>query len=677
MSARIFRILLLNTLLCISASQALSQNDNEVRSIALDSISVKTYRRTVGIKNRADGALVWDMASLSRMPQILSSADPIRYTQFLPGIQTNNEYQSGIHVLGCDNEHNIVSIGGAPLYNVAHLLGFFSSFNAPHYKTMTLRDNAPGGDFANRLGAELTMLPSTEISDSLKGECSVGMLSSQGTLRLPFKNSSALTLSLRASYIDLFYSPWLNIDGSSLKYTFYDLNATYVKHFRECHSLIFDAYSGIDRAKLSTNPGQLKTKDKWGNNMGAVHWIFTPNKDFTTKTTLYCTSYGNRLGIALADEKFGLKSSITDLALRNHSSWKNFSAGAEFIYHDIQPQTTDGSNTSFTDYNAIPATKSLEASVYVGWAQPILKKLKLSTSLRSSIYATDGKTYSALDPSAELRYASERFSASLNYSLRHQYLFQTGFSDMGLPVEFWLSASKELKPQYGHGLVAKAEIPLFNKRYQLSLSAHYKRLFRQVEYSGNALDLITTNYDFRKHLLQGEGQNYGVSAMLTKCSGRLTGWLSYAYNRARRKFPTLGEGEIFPASHERPHELNVVGTYKLSEHWDFGATFVFCSGTPYTAPVSAYFLNGSLISKYGKYNGARMSDYLRLDLSANYRWSNRRRIRQGFNLSIYNATCTKNDIFHYVHTNKKDRIYYRTVGFIEFMLPSLSYFFKW
>ena len=72
------------------------------------------------------------------LPQVLGSADPVRYAQMLPGVQTNGECRSGIHIQGCDNGHNFISIGGVPIYNVNHLLGIFSTFNALHYPSMSL-----------------------------------------------------------------------------------------------------------------------------------------------------------------------------------------------------------------------------------------------------------------------------------------------------------------------------------------------------------------------------------------------------------------------------------------------------------------------------------------------------------------------------------------------------------
>ena len=107
---------------------AYSQNNDSTRIVMLDSIIIKGYRHTTPIKINSRGVTIWKMNNLAELPQIMSNSDPIHYAQMLPGIQTNSEYKSGLHVEGCDNLHNIVSLEGVPLYNVNHLLGFFSTF---------------------------------------------------------------------------------------------------------------------------------------------------------------------------------------------------------------------------------------------------------------------------------------------------------------------------------------------------------------------------------------------------------------------------------------------------------------------------------------------------------------------------------------------------------------------
>lgn len=289
-------------------------------NLSLDTVVVKgnTFSRTV--RNRADGSFVWDMQMMDYMPKILGNADPLHYAQMLPGIQTNNEMKSGINIQGCDNSHNMLSIGGVPIYNVSHLLGFFSTFNPSHYPTFTLHQNAPLS--ISRIGGQLNMDLSEHVADTLSGEVSVGLISSQGTLRLPISKNTSLTASLRGSYINMLYSKWLQADDQQIQYSFYDVNAT-LTHRIDSHNMLFaDFYMGRDDISFKESDYYAKTKDFWGNTMGALHWVHQQPQGFRMKHSLYVTSYANEFQLNLQDAQFQLPSSITDFGYQSRFEWK-------------------------------------------------------------------------------------------------------------------------------------------------------------------------------------------------------------------------------------------------------------------------------------------------------------------------------------------------------------------
>ena len=66
----------------------------------LDSVVVTSHRYTSGVKVDAHGDFRWRMQMLDELPKLLGNADPIHYAQMLPGLQTNSEYTSGVHIQG-------------------------------------------------------------------------------------------------------------------------------------------------------------------------------------------------------------------------------------------------------------------------------------------------------------------------------------------------------------------------------------------------------------------------------------------------------------------------------------------------------------------------------------------------------------------------------------------------
>lgn len=662
--------------LCAFPVVGLSQSAEEAWSLSLDSITVSGNRYGQTVQPRSDGSLRWNMSLMDYLPKILGNADPVHYAQMLPGIQTNNEFRSGLNMQGCDNAHNLMTLGGVPVYNVSHLLGFFSAFNPSHYPSFLLYKSLSPADPTNRLGGLFTMEPHRKLADSLSGELTVGLISSQATLRLPLTRRTTLTTSLRGSYLNLLYSRWLRPDGQQLRYSFYDVNATLLHQVDDANQLLADFYMGNDRVSFQENNYYADMNDTWGNLVGALHWYHQANSSLSMHHTLYVTSYHNRFSLQMQEAQFRLPSCITDVGYRGRAEWLRWGAAIETVIHHLQPQQLSTAGSFNLSPGAVPRVTAFEGSLCLDYRQPLGPVMALHGGLRGTLFRQQGANSQSLGPTLAFVFDDNRTQVSFSYALRHQYLFQTGFSNMGLPTEFWLTASEKRRPQYAHCLTLNAATYLFGRRYRLSADVFYRRLYHQIEYSGSVLDYLNTTYDIDRRLLCGDGYNSGFSLMLNKCAGPLTGWIAYSFTRARRSFPQLSSERHYPAIHERPHELDIVATYSLNRHWSFGATLVYASGTPFTAPSSISLINDNLLMTYGQHNGSRLKPYLRADLSATYKWQGRLLREQGINLSLYNALAHSNELFYYVRQSSDRSFAYHPVRFVIDILPSVSYFCK-
>ena len=660
---------------CALSLSAFGQDDESAWTFTLDSITVKGYRYLSPLKNAADGTLQWDMTNLGLMPQILGNADPVHYAQMLPGIQTNNEYKSGINIEGLESQHNTVSVFGVPIYNVNHLLGFFSVFNASHFSSMTLVKDAASADMPNRLGGCLDMTHHKGIPSAANGSLSLGLISSQATVKAPIGQKTSVNASLRGSYINMLYGRWLQTDGNQIKYSFYDANATVTHRLNDCNTIIADFYNGNDRAGFEYDLVISDISAKWQNTMGAIHWL-AESRRLTSKTSAYVTAYNSRLTLDMTGIKIGATAGITDIGLKNTTSSDKWTAGAEAVWHRVRPQSIE-QQEGFNATDRSAATEhSFEGSLFADYKIPIGGNISLITGLRATCYANAEYSDFHLSPSTCLEYDAGTFRMSLNYALRHQYVFQTGFSDMGLPTEYWLTANEKLKPQYAHQFSLGGNTELLERRYRITADVFCHILYNQLGYRGSVLDIANTDNANDFTLMTGKGRSLGFSVMLHKFKGRLTGWLSYTYTHARRQFDEQRQRHWHPANHERPHELNFVGTYSAGQHWSFSATAIASSGTPFTAAEDVYLLGNNVVIKYGEYNGARLKAYFRADVSANYKWLTRKGHEQGVNLSVYNITNRENQIYYHLSTNVDGWFAYKPLSFVVKSLPSVSYYLK-
>ena len=164
-----------------------------------------------------------------------------------------------------------------------------------------------------------------------------------------------------------------------------------------------------------------------------------------------------------------------------------------------------------------------------------------------------------------------------------------------------------------------------------------------------------------------DGVNYGLTLLLTRNSGHLTGWAAYSFGRA------LMSGNI-PSSHERIHELDLVLNYEGGK-WDCGANFVLAGGTPFTAPENFFIISGLPVANYGEVNSSRLPAYSRLDLSFNWYFLRDAGRTFGANVSVYNALCC-NNVLSYRLDVVNDELAYVPVSFALKFMPSVSLFYR-
>lgn len=629
---------------------------------------------TTAVSMHHDGEMRWDSRVFHDLPKVLGNADPVRYAQMTPGIQTNSDMDAGLHIQGSDQTHNMFSIHEVPIYNAAHMLGIFSVFNASHYTAMTLKKHAQLAKDPARLGGMLNMELSETTADSVSGEVAVGFISSQGTLRLPTGKRSSLTLSGRTSYLNLLYGRWLSEDDMQMKYSFFDANATWTWQPSSRHSVLADFYAGNDRMHMDENEYMARMRLRWGNTMAAVH-VLSDLGGRQLRNSVYFTSYRNRLQLSQAEAVFRLPSDINDLGYKGSISCGQFSAGAEATWHNLLPQDPVAEGIYNTQLSRQPRYHTQEYSLHADYHKTAFGMLDIAAGLRGNAYVDfQDKCHLSADPSLGFSLTRSKWNATLSYAVRHQYLFQTGTSSLGMPTEFWTSIGGDIRPQWGHGPSLLANVYVAGGRVRLSAEAYYRRLTHQIEYDGDIMKFLNTDYRLEENLLRGKGENYGFSVMAHKLSGKVTGWVSYAYGRARRHFSEGTVAGTFPANHERPHEINALATWHQSRRWTFSGVFTYASGTPFTAPEHFYVMNGMLLAEYGEHNAHRLRPYYRLDLSANFLFRSRS-LEHGLNLSVFNVTGHNNDVtcrLKIYHSRYK----YAHYSLLKFPLPSISYFAK-
>lgn len=103
------------------------------------------------------------------------------------------------------------------------------------------------------------------------------------------------------------------------------------------------------------------------------------------------------------------------------------------------------------------------------------------------------------------------------------------------------------------------------------------------------------------------------------------------------------------------------------------------SGGAYTPTRDLYIAGGSFVRGHGSYNGARLPDYHRLDLSVTY-WLRRKPWRSGINLSLFNLYAHRNPLYIswpvLVDEEKHEYQIHPRRHYLYTVIPSVSWIFK-
>ena len=82
------------------------------------------------------GEINLNMDRVKTLPAFMGEVDILKTVQFLPGVSSGGEGNTGFYVRGGGPDQNLNLLDEATVYNASHLFGFFSVFNADAIKNV-------------------------------------------------------------------------------------------------------------------------------------------------------------------------------------------------------------------------------------------------------------------------------------------------------------------------------------------------------------------------------------------------------------------------------------------------------------------------------------------------------------------------------------------------------------
>lgn len=702
------RLILLLAFLCshlVSFAQVDSLSGQVHRLDAAVIVSQSAKQRLLQAQLGLDAI---DEGLIRKVPAFLGETDIIKVIQMLPGVQSPSEGSSGFSVRGGLIDQNLILLDGTPLYCAGHFLGFISMFN----NDILGRTDLYKGDFPVKYGGRISSVLDTYTRDSdmerYHGHASLGLVSSGIFLEGPVvKERLGFALSARRSFLDAAFPSIKKIpDRSRLR--FYDVNAKLTWIASERDHFYLSGFIGGDRFASSLEQYGLNLMDfRYSNKTASLRWRHTFSPTVQSNVSLYYSKYRTDLSGDYNYAIFDYDSFVRETGLKAGITWQidgtnTLEAGMDIPYFRINSGdcVPREGNITFREIHIAPSF-AIQPSVYIG-NKTLLRRATIRYGLRLSEFTSMGMTdQHYYDPvtheETEIRYfgfgepiqsywgLEPRLSASLplgassavkaSYTRVRQYFQQALVSTSGSPLDVWLPASPNIKPQISDQFSVGYYRNFRDNVVESSVEVFYKDNKNTLDFVENT-GVILDRPDREAFLRFGKSYAYGAEFMLKYDFGKWNGWLGYTFSKALYVIPEINGGRPYasPVNHE--HSVNLLLCHTFSRRISASAAWVFYSGAPTTYPVSRFSLGDSYAPIFSSRNEGRLPDYHRLDLSLTMKTK-----RRADNLpwsgewvfSLYNA-YSRHNVWSVVYSLSQYEEKPRAAKLYLFpILPSLSY----
>lgn len=639
----------------------------------LDEVVINTDSRQQIIKmNENVSQISLSPKRLASIPN-LGEKDIFRALQLLPGVSGTNESSAGLYVRGGTPDQNLVLLDGFTVYHVDHFYGFFSAFNSDAIKDIQLFKGGFPAEYGGRISSVMDLTGKRGNINKVSFSGGLSLVSANATLEIPIGEKANLLLAGRRSYTDIIRSGLYNnifdlyndndqSNGTRFpnfnnfqqnqtqpSFYFYDLNTKFSYNPSDKDIISISMYNGednLDSSRKNNNTfgsnadgersitTDIKDLLNWGNWGSSIRWARQWNdKLYTNIVGAYSNYFSNRnrvndVTIQLPDTTNNFKTGLVednnlkDYTLRLHSEYKinskhSLEFGGQITKNDVDYNYTFNDTITVIDQK----DEGVLNTVYLQDKWSPSEKLNIVGGIRATHFDVTDEFY--YEPRFSLSYQlNDKLKLKGAWGRYYQFVNRIVREDVTQGSrDFWLLADEENSP------ISFSEHLIIGSSYEIDdwlfdIEYFEKEMTGLTEFSlrfQSALGADPNDQLF----FEGTGISRGVDFLIQKMVGKYTGWMGYTLSEVVHTFPGLSDKPFYSLNDQR-HEFKLVNVLKAGR-WDLGATWVYGSGKPYTAPNGIYtitLLDGTKTEyvSVGDKNGPRHAPYHRLDLSFTYKF---------------------------------------------------------
>ncbi|MFD0795168.1 TonB-dependent receptor domain-containing protein [Mucilaginibacter litoreus] len=642
------------------------------------------------VRNVELGVSRLDIKTIKQIPTVFGEADVLRVVLTLPGVQSVGEATTGFNVRGGAADQNLILLNDATIYNPAHFFGFFSAFNPDIVKGVELYKSSIPEKFGGRLSSILDVTDREGNKKQFTGSAGIGLITSRLNVEGPIvKDKTSFIFGGRITYSDWLLKLLPN-EYKNSQASFYDFNLDISHQINEKNNIYVTSYISRDKFKLNSDTAYSYSNRniniKWKHNYNdKLFSLFTAGLDRYEYNISSDDNPVNAYKLKFDINQTNFKSDFTYYLSKKHT----LSFGLNSILYKLHPgDFTPLGNKSLIATDIIDAQQALESALYLGDKWDISDKFSINYGIRYSVYnflgpqtvnnyapglpksnttLTDstrygsGKiinTYHGPEIRVSARYnLDDDLSVKAGYNTLRQYIHLLSNTTAIAPTDVWQLSNPNIKPQFGDQVSLGLYKNFSSNTIETSVEVYYKRLNDYLDYKSGAT--LVLNHHIETDVISTRGKAYGVELMLKKSTGKLNGWITYAYSRTflKQDDPTIGipvnDGKYYPANYDKPHSMNFIGNYRFSHRYSVSLNVTYSTGRPITLPIGKYYYAGSERVLYGDRNAYRIPDYFRSDFSLNIEGNHKvhQKFHNSFTIGVYNLTGRPNAYSTYFTAN--------------------------
>jgi TonB family protein len=570
--------------------------------------------------------------------------DAVKVVQALPGVARSAFSSGSIIVRGSGTGDSHFYVDGVTIPVLFHFGGIKSTYNSDALESVDLYPGGFGTRYGNTIGGVIELKGRKPKTDRFHGYLDANLFDASFLVEGPVSDKISFLASGRRSYIADALALALDVLNVKLPFTVapyywdylarmdYNVSKTqhaYVTLFGSSDKLdiIIAQARGAGSSEVSSDKNQVNSETTF--HLGIAGWEWDLGKK-TRNEFKYaiCNLYENQGALAFfTSEGRALAHYLRDELTYTPSSTLKWSFGTDFqiVPFDIKLSTSDQNNKIVHDSEHIDLGPY---GAYVNAEYLPFPRLKLIPGLRYDYYP-------------ELTYKGSILPEFWDYRSFNNNRGISGEPSFRMTARYELEKGKTVKASAGcYNNTPQPQGQAVDKKWGTTTLPAQKASQYVLGYEWKLSDLVSADvqgyfnkqWDVTrppgdteikynpsladiKYLSNGKARMDGLELLLKHDQGkRFFGWLSYSLSRSERWNYNENRWAIY--SQDQTHNIQFIGSYKLTPTQELGARIRYVTGNP-TTPVLGLdyydWTNRRDVAKYGPFNSGRVDPYTSFD----------------------------------------------------------------